>query len=185
MVSNGHASGNRRHEDDTATLYSELENVCACIPTGELTTKVFQGVLTDEELGTSVQGKDRVVQLLGDVLWFGECLHTGVVNDNIELTEVLDGLVEHLGDLRDLGDVGLDGDGLAAILLDFGNSSQRWLRTGGIVDNDAGTTCRQGLGKASTKTTAGTSDQGNFAIKADAGLGVHIWLIEGIWLLEA
>lgn len=124
-------------------------------------------MLTDKELRTRVEAKDLVVQLLGDILGLGKGLHAGVVDDNVELAKVLDGLLKELGDLGGFGDVGLDGDGATTGLLNLGDCGQRRLGRAGIVDHDGSTTLREGFGKARTKTTAGTGDEGDLAVEAD------------------
>lgn len=111
VVGNRHAGSNGRHEDDTAALFfgeyyvSNKEGTCIgddCLCEVVLTAQVLQSMLTDEELGTSIEAKDRVIELLGDILGLGESLHTGIVDDNVKLAESLDGLLEESGDFRDL-----------------------------------------------------------------------------------
>ena len=52
-----------------------------------LTTEVFQSVLTNKELGTSVETKDLVIELLSHIFGFGECFHAGVVDDNVHFED--------------------------------------------------------------------------------------------------
>ena len=40
-------------------------------------------MLADEELGTSVEAKDLIVQLLSDIFGLGKGLHAGIVDDNV------------------------------------------------------------------------------------------------------
>lgn len=121
-------------------------------------------MLGHEELGTGVQAKYSVVQLLGDVLLGRESLGAGIVDDNIESTEMLDRLLEQFADLGHFGDVGLDGDGSATHLLDVGDGRQGSLGTACIVDDDGCTSAGKMDGQTSTETSTSTSDQSNFAV---------------------
>ena len=94
-------AGDGSHEDQTAT---NLE--------------VLVGLTSDEELSTGVDVEDAVELLGGDILDVAEGDNTAVGADNVELAELLDGLVEHADDLVDIGDVGLDRGSVGPALLD-------------------------------------------------------------------
>jgi hypothetical protein len=107
------------HQDDTA---ADLE-VPVCFP-------------SNEELSPGVNVENAVELLWCDILHVAEGNNAGVGADNVELAEVGLGLLEHLDGLVDIGDVGLDGNGLAAHLYDFINDRLSSLRAVGVVDNN-------------------------------------------------
>lgn len=112
-------AGDGSHEDQTAT---NLE--------------VLVGLTSDEELSTGVDVEDAVELLGGDILDVAEGDNTAVGADNVELAELLDGLVEHADDLVDIGDVGLDGGSVGPALLDQVDNLLGRLFAVGVVDND-------------------------------------------------
>jgi len=116
--------------------------------------KVLVGLTGDEELAAGVDLEDAVEFLLGDVLEVAEGDDTGVGADNVELAEVLDGLVEELDGLGDLADVGLDGDGVGAVLLDLLDDLVGGVGRVGVVDDDLGTTLSELNGHRLANTTA-------------------------------
>ena len=67
-----------------------------------------------------------------------EALDARVRHDDVEVREVLERLLEEAGDGGGVGDVGLDGDGVAAERLDLGDDGEG--RVGGVrvVDDDGG-----------------------------------------------
>ncbi len=95
-------------------------------------------MLGNEELSAGVEAKDLVEVGLSDVLLGAEDLHAGVGDDDVEAAEVGEGLVEEAGDLRHLGDVGLDGDGFAAGRFDGRHHFVGGRGAVGVVDDDAG-----------------------------------------------
>jgi hypothetical protein len=115
------ASSNGRHEDQASVVLEVL-------PRG----------LADEELCAGVEVEDVVVLLLGDLLGLVPALGAGVAHDNVDLAEVLLGLLAHL--------VG----GFLAV---------------GVVDYDAGATATELNGAATTDTTAGTGDEGDLSME--------------------
>lgn len=116
--------------------------------------KVLVGLTGDEELATGVDLEDAVELLLGDVLEVTEGDDTGVGADNVELTEVLDGLVEELDGLGDLTNVGLDGNGVGAVLLDLLDDLVGSVGGVGVVDDDLGTALAELNGHSLADTTA-------------------------------
>jgi hypothetical protein len=84
--------------------------------------------------------------LLGDVFEGAECVDAGVVDEDVETTVVLDCRVDNILRLARLRDITLDGDGLAAGLLDDidGGIGARFAR--GVVDDDGGAFRREGFG---------------------------------------
>jgi hypothetical protein len=156
----GHAlglAGDGAHEDDAAA-----------------DRQVLVGLPGDEELAAGVDAHDAVVLLLGHVLHVAEGDDAGVGADNVELAEVLDGLVHHLDGLGDVADVGLDGDGVAAHLLDLLDELVGGFLGVGVVDDDLGAAAGELNGHRRANATAGAGDEGDLAIEAGGvDLGRH------------
>ena len=67
---------------------------------------------------------EHLVEVLGrDLLERGELVDAGVVDEDVELAERLLRLGEEPPDVGLLGDVGLHGDGLAALASDLGDDA--------------------------------------------------------------
>jgi hypothetical protein len=115
--------------------------------------KVLVGLTGDEELAAGVDLEDAVELLLGDILEVTEGNDTRVGADNVELTEVLNGLVEELDGLGDVTDVGLDGNGVGTVLLDLLNDLVGSVGGVGVVDNNLGTTLSELNGHRLANTT--------------------------------
>lgn len=130
-------AGDGAHQDEAAT---DLE--------------VLVGLAGDEELATGVDAEDAVELLGGDVLDMAEGDDTGVGADDVELAEDLLGLGEHLDDLVDVGDVGLDGSGVGTGLLDGLDDLLGGLGAVGVVDDDLGTTTAKLHSHLATNATA-------------------------------
>jgi hypothetical protein len=175
----GHAlglAGDGAHEDDAAA-----------------DGQVLVGLAGDEELAAGVDAHDAVVLLLGHVLHVAEGDDARVGADDVELAEVLDGLVHHLDGLGDVADVGLDGDGVAAHLLDLLDELVGGLLGVGVVDDDLGAAAGELNGHRRANATAGAGDEGDLAIEAGGvDLGRHCdvcvcvcvcvcVLLEGCW----
>jgi hypothetical protein len=99
-------------------------------------------LLGDEELSTGVDLHDTIVFRLVDVLEVTERNDTGVGAADVKFSKVLDDLVHKVLSFFDVGDIGLDCNGLgtsvhALDLLD--NFLGGFLRVG-IVDGNTGTT---------------------------------------------
>jgi len=117
----------------------------------------------DEELATGVDVEDTVKLLGRDILDVAERDDTRVGHADIELAPDLDGLVEELDGLVDVGDVGLDGHGLAAELLDLLDDLVGCVNGVGVVDNDLGAATCELEGHLGAHTAAGAGDEGDFA----------------------
>lgn len=116
-------TGDGAHQDDTAT---DLE--------------VLVGLASDEELATGVDVEDTIELLRGDILDMTKGDDTAVGADDIELAPLLLGLLEETDDLVDLTNVGLDGEGIGAVLLDLLDDLVGGRVAVGIVDDDLGAT---------------------------------------------
>ena len=127
--------------------------------------EVLVGLTGDEELTTGVDGHDAVVLLLGNVFQVTEGNDTGVGADNVELTEVGNSVVEELDGLADVGNVGLEGNGVGAVGLDLLDDLVGSLAGVGVVDDDLGTALSELSGHGGTDTTAGASDKGDLAVE--------------------
>ena len=99
---------------------------------------VLVGLARDEELAARVDAEDAVEFLLGDVLEVAKADDARVGAADVELAKVRDRLVEELDGLVDVGDVGLDRDRVAAVLLDLGHDFVGGLDAVGVVDDDFG-----------------------------------------------
>lgn len=132
-------AGDGSHEDDAA---ADL--------------KVLVGLTGNEELPTGVDFHNAVVLLLGDVLQVAEGDNAGVGRYDVDLAEVLLGLLEELLDLADVGDVGLDGNGVAAVLLDLLDDSVGGSVGVGVVDDDLGAASTELSGHSLANATAWT-----------------------------
>ena len=136
----GHAlglAGDGAHEDDAAA-----------------DGQVAVGLARDEELATGVDAEDAVKLFLGHILEVAEGDDTRVGDGNVELPVVRDGGVEQLDRLRDVGHVGLDGDGVAASGLDLGNYLLGRGGRVGVVDHDGGAAGCELFGDAGSNATA-------------------------------
>lgn len=116
--------------------------------------KMLVGLAGNEELTTGVDLEDTVEFLLGDILKVTEGDNARVGADNVELTVVLNGLLEEGDDLRDLGDVGLDGNGVTTILLDLVDDGGSGVVAVGVVHDNLGTTLGELSGHCLSDTTA-------------------------------
>jgi hypothetical protein len=146
----------------------------------KLTAEILQSIDTNKELSTSVDVEDLVPKFLGDFLRLGKGFHAGVVDDDVEFSEVLDGLLEKRSDLSWLGDVTLNSNSLAAILLDLSDGGHGWLGRFGVVDADGSTSLSERFCHDGTKASAGTGDKGNLTIEADVCSCSHCGGDEGL-----
>jgi len=137
------------HQDDTAT---NLE-VLVCFP-------------SNEELTSSVDVENAVELLWCDVLEMTEGDDARVRANNVEFSEVSLSLLEHSNGLVDVGNVGLDGNGLAAHLDNFVNNELSSLSAVGIVDNNISSTSGKVESHSLSNTTAGTGNKGDLALQA-------------------
>jgi hypothetical protein len=125
------------HEDHTAT---NLE--------------VLVGLTGNEELSTGVDVEDTVELLGCDILDVAESDDTGVGDGNVNLAKVLLGLLEELDGLLDVGDVGLDGNGVGTEVLDLLDDLLGGVGGVGVVDDDLGATACELESHLTTHTTA-------------------------------
>jgi hypothetical protein len=131
--------------------------------------EVLVGLAGHEELTAGVDVEDAVKLLGGDILDVTERHDTRVGADNVELAESLDGLLEETDDLVDIGHVGLDGDGVGAVLLDLLDDLVGGRVAVGVVDNDLGAATSKLKGHLATDTTASTRHKGDLALERGRG----------------
>jgi hypothetical protein len=118
----------------------------------------------------------RISYLFSDILQVTEGNHARVGADDVELAEVLNRLIHELDDLVSLANVGLDCNGVAAVLLDLLYDLVRGFTRVGIVDDDLCAALAQLGGDSSTNATAGAGDKGDFAVEAEVvGLRSRHW----------
>ena len=116
--------------------------------------EVLVGLTGNEELSTGVDVEDTVELLGGDILDVAEGNDTRVGDGNVNLAEVLLGLLEELDGLLDVGDVGLDGNGIGTDLLDLLDDLLSSIGGVGVVDDDLGATACELESHLTTHTTA-------------------------------
>lgn len=133
-------AGDGAHKDDATTLFHVL--VC---------------LAGDEELAAGVNAHDAVILLFSDVLQVAEGNDARVGAADVNLAEVLNGLVEERDGLGDVGDVGLDGNGIAAHVFDLGNYLVGSFAAVGIVDNHLCTAASELKGHLFADSTAWAS----------------------------
>lgn len=111
----------------------------------------------DEELAARVDVEHAVELLGGDVLDVAERDDAAVGADDVQVAPDLLGLGEHLDDLVDVGDVGLDGDGVGAGLLDGLHHLLGGLAAVGVVHDDLGAATPELEGHLTTDTATWSS----------------------------
>lgn len=100
--------------------------------------EVLVGFAGDEELAAGVDGHDAVVLLLGHVLEVAEGDDARVGHGDVELPIVGDGFVEELDRLLYVRHVGLERDGVTAVLLDRFHHLVGHVERVGIIYDDRG-----------------------------------------------
>lgn len=109
---------------------------------------------SNEELATGVDREDAVELLGGNILDVAEGDDAAVGADNVELAKLLLGLLEEADDLLNVGDVGLDGGGVGAVLLDLADDLVGGLVAVCVVDDNLGTATSELESHLSADTTA-------------------------------
>jgi hypothetical protein len=130
-------AGDGAHQDDAASNFH-----------------VLVGLTGDEELATSVDAHDTVILLLSDIFEMAERDNTRVGAADVELAEVGNNLIHEPGGLGDVGNVGLDGDCIAAYGLDLLDNLLSSLGAVGVVYGDLGTTAGELQSHLLTNATA-------------------------------
>lgn len=127
--------------------------------------------LPDEELGARVEVEDVVVLLLGDLLRLVPRLGPRVAHDDVDLAKCLLGLGEEPVDLGYFGHVGLDGDGLGAVVEALDDLAYFLGRALGrdVVHHDGSTALAQLDGAAAADASACTGDEGDLALEGGGG----------------
>ena len=124
----------------------------------------------DRGLRDEQEAEDVDVELLVEVLrrdgFEGrELVDAGVVDQDVELAEGLDGGVDDGLRVGGLGDVSVDGDGLAAGLGDGVDDGVGAGLAGGVVDDDGGARGGEGLGDGGSDALGGAGNDGDFSCK--------------------
>lgn len=163
----GHGGCDGGHEDYTATV-----------------SNVAVSVLSDEELRASIEIEDAIVIFLRDVLLGAEDFGAGIGDDDVDAAEVREGLGEERGDLRDFGDVGLDGDRFAAVGFNLRDNFVGRCRAVGVVDDNGGAAFAELDGDACAETAAGAGDQGDAAVEAGVGVLHDAWWESGRGIVD-
>ena len=108
---------------------------------------------------------DLVEVLLGDLLERRHLVDAGVVDQDVEMAVSLDGGVDDGLGVGGLGDVALDGDGLAAGGGDGLDDLVGAGLAGGVVDDDGRAVGGQRLGDGGADALGGAGDDGDFSGK--------------------
>lgn len=127
---------------------------------------VFVRLTSDEELAASVDAEHTVKLFLRHIFQMAEADDARVGADNVELTVVLDRLIHELGGLRNITDVGLDGDGVTPILLDVVDDLVGGVGGMGVIDDHLSATAGELGGHGRTDAAAGARDEGYLAVQA-------------------
>ena len=125
--------------------------------------RCFDGGLRGEQKAEDVDVEDLVELLFGDGLDGGELVDAGVVDENVETAEVLDGRVDDALGFGGLGDVAADGDGLATGGGDGGDDGFGAGLAGGVVDDDGCAFGGERLGDGGADTLGCAGDDCDFA----------------------
>ena len=96
--------------------------------------------------------------LFGDVFERREFVDAGVVDEHVEAAVGFFGFGEEAGDVGLFGDVGLDGDGFAAVGGDFGDDFVGAGFAGGVVDDDGGAFGGERFGDGCADAFGGAGD---------------------------
>jgi len=155
----GHAlglTGDGAHQNDAAADTKML----VCLP-------------RNEELATSIDAEDTVEFLLGYILQMPERDNTRVGADNVELAEVLYGLVHELDSLGDVANISLDCDSVTTVALDVIDNLLCCVERVGVVHNDLCTAARELGSHRSTNASPRAGDKGDLPIEAGG--------LNGLW----
>ena len=125
-------------------------------------TEVFHGSLRGEQETEDVHVEDLVVVLFGEGIDGEELLDAGVVDEDVEVAEVLDGCVDEALSLSGLRDIATDGDGFATGGCDGGDHIVRTSLAGGVVDDDGGALRGERFGDGGSDTLGCAGDDCDF-----------------------
>lgn len=153
---NTHTCGDGRHQHNPATRLD-----------------VLVGVLSDEELGARVEIEDFVEVFQGGIGEGDEFFCAGVGHNDVQLTKVLDNLLEERLDGVDLGQVGLERGGVAAEGLDLLHHLLGGVRVSRVVDGYRCAFLGQLESNAGANASAASSDKGDLAGEL---------ILSGVWV---
>ena len=122
-----------------------------------------QGEAGTVEHRGQVDRDNRVPPLDRELFDAGHVLNARVVDQNVDAAEFAFGVVDHVGDLRRVADIGRVMPHLAAKLLQFGNDFAGVAKT---VEYQVGASLGQALRDTQTNTAGGTGNQGGFTFQA-------------------
>ena len=125
--------------------------------------EVLDRGLRGEQEAEDVDVEHLVEVFFGDGLDGRELVDAGVVDEDVEAAEVLDGGVDDALGLGGLGDVAADGDGLAAGGGDGGDDGVGAGLAGGVVDDDGGAFGGERFGDGGADALGCAGDDCDFA----------------------
>ena len=124
------------------------------------------GLAQGVEDAFDVDGEEPVELVVGDVLQLFVEHDPGVVDQDVEPAEVIEGGVEEGFDLLGIADVGLDGDGPAPGFFDGGDGGVGVVTAGTVVDDHACPGRGEGAGDGGPDAAGGAGDEGDFVLQA-------------------
>lgn len=104
--------------------------------------------------------------------------HPAVTAHDIQPPEMGDRIVHQLRRLRHLPHIGLEGHGVGAMGLDFGDDFFGRVPRVRVVDDDLGAAAPEVNGHGGADAAAGARDQGDFVVESEGGVGCH-WVGSG------
>src|SRR6188768_2434601 len=126
-----------------------------------------------KQQAADVDVKDPLVMFDRDGLEGRELVDARVVHEDVEPAKGGLGFGDEAGDVSGLGDVALNGDGLAAGGLDLGDDRIGTSFAGGIVNDDGRTGGGEVLGDGGADALGGTGDEGYFIGELGLDVGFH------------
>src|SRR6185312_1122530 len=149
--------------DDAADMRGDRGEIHDAAPAAAAHSR--QSGLRDEEAGLEVRVDDVVPIIFGDGIDRLRVGDAGVVDEDVDGAQLgFDG-ADELRDLSGDGDIGLDGDGAASELADFGGDSFGFCSAVNEVDGNIGSGGGESQCNAAADATAGAGDESDAADK--------------------
>lgn len=118
---------------------------------------------SDQERTQNVDIELSAIQFLGGLFDLVELVNAGVINDDIQAPEDIDGRVDQRFDFRLVRDIRAHGHGSSTSGFDVGNQLVRTALARCVIDNDFRAISRKLACNAGTDTFRGASDDSDLA----------------------
>ena len=128
--------------------------------------KVLESLLGDEQLAPRIDCEDPIEFFRRDLGDVAKWLDSGIRDHNVQVTIMLDSLLEHGDDLRWLWHVRFDGNRPAPEPFDFGDHGLGGTRGARVVDDQVGTALGELKGVLATHPTTRAGHEGDSPIEA-------------------